>query len=100
MRPIAGRPPGRVRRLTAVTTRFASDPAFNMAAQLLAAKLNIVAGAGSCAQANQAIADGQALLDLVNFNGATAPNMTPAQKASANTIAGILDAYNNNQLCP
>ena len=81
---------------------MASDPAYNMAAQLLAARLNIAAGAGSCTAANQAIADGQALLDLINFNGTGnyKNSMTAPQQASANTIAGILDDYNNNTLCP
>jgi hypothetical protein len=80
--------------------KMASDPGFNLAAQLLAARLNIVAGAGSCTDANTAIANGQALLDLVNFTGTGKTTMTAQQAADANTIAGILDAYNNNQLCP
>ena len=51
--------------------KMASDPAFNLAAQLLAAKLNLVAGAGSCGAAASAIADAQALLAAVHFNGIT-----------------------------
>jgi hypothetical protein len=82
--------------------KMASDPAYNMAAQLLAARLNIAAGAGSCDDADDAMADGQALLDLINFTGTGAykNSMTAQQQADANEIAGILDDYNNNTLCP
>lgn len=77
----------------------AKDPAFNLAAQLLAAKLNIVAGAATCSAANTAIADAQALLDAINFNGITHTTMTSAQKTQANNLAHTLDLYNNNLLC-
>jgi len=92
----------------------ASDPMYNMAAQLLAAQLNVVAGAGTCPAATTAISQGQALLDAVGFDGVkwyggstvkgkkgTAPTgtMTTAQAVQANTLAGTLDAYNNNELC-
>jgi hypothetical protein len=80
-------------------TKKAKDPAFNLAAQLLAAKLNIVAGAGSCTAANTAIASAQALLDLINFTGITHASMTSAQKTQANNLAHTLDLYNNNLLC-
>lgn len=79
--------------------KMASDPAFNLAAQLLAAKLNVVAGAGQCPAATTAIAQAQALLDLVNFDGTKAPTMTAAQKTQANTLATTLDQYNNGSLC-
>ena len=80
----------------------ANDPAYNLAAQLLAAKLNVTAGAGTCAAALTAIADAQALLDLIGFTGTGSytTTMTAAQKTQANTLAGILDSYNNNTLCP
>ncbi|HEX6049434.1 MAG TPA: hypothetical protein VFZ21_09195, partial [Gemmatimonadaceae bacterium] len=82
--------------------KMASDPAYNMAAQLLAAKLNIVAGAASCQEADEAIADGQALLAAIDFNGTGAykNKMTADQISDANEIAGKLDDYNNNTLCP
>ncbi|MBI4904573.1 MAG: hypothetical protein HY820_13105 [Acidobacteria bacterium] len=78
----------------------ANDAGFNLAAQLLAAKLNIVAGAASCAAANTAIASTQALLDLVNFSGIDATAMTSAQATLANDLAATLGRYNNNLLCP
>jgi hypothetical protein len=79
--------------------KSASDPAFNMAAQLLAAKLNIVAGAGSCTAANDAIATGQTLLHAVVFNGLTHTKLTPAQATQTNALATTLDRYNNGLLC-
>jgi hypothetical protein len=81
----------------------ASDPAYNLFAQYFAAKLNYAAGAQQCPLATTAIADAQALLDAINFTGTgTYKNtMTDAQKTQANTLAGILDSYNNNTLvCP
>lgn len=81
--------------------KMASDPAYNMAAQLLAADLNVVAGAGLCPAASQAIADASALLLAISFTGTGkyATTMTAAQISQANTLASTLDAYNNNLLC-
>jgi hypothetical protein len=78
---------------------MASDPAFNLAAQLLGAKLNVVAGAGACPAAVSAINDAQTLLAAIHFNGITHDAMTAAQIAQAHTLATTLDNYNNNALC-
>jgi hypothetical protein len=78
---------------------MSSDEAFNLAAQLLAAKLDVVAGAGTCPAAVTAINNAQALLAAIQFNGATHNTMTAAQKTQANSLATTLDAYNNNKLC-
>jgi hypothetical protein len=84
----------------------ANDAAYNMAAQLLAAKLNVQAGAGTCTAVTDAIADAQNLLDNIGFTG-NGDYLGPKVKGTAkNTrmdaldLAGILDAYNNNILCP
>jgi hypothetical protein len=79
----------------------ASDPAFNLAAQLLAAKLNVTAGAAACPLATSAITSAQNLLASVGFNGLSTwvNTMTPAQKSLANSLASTLDKYNNNTLC-
>jgi hypothetical protein len=79
--------------------KMASDPAFNLAAQLLAAKLNVVAGAGTCPAAVAAINDAQTLLAAVHFNGISHDKLSRPQAANANTVATTLDKYNNNQLC-
>jgi uncharacterized repeat protein (TIGR01451 family) len=79
--------------------KMASDPAFGLAAQLLAASLNIVAGAGSCPAAVSAINDGQTLLAAVHFNGVTHDKLSAAQATQATGLATTLDRYNNNLLC-
>jgi hypothetical protein len=78
----------------------ASDPLFNMAAQLLAYYLNINSGAGTCQAASDAAASGQALLGSYGWNGNTySPTLSSADAATANADAGLLDTYNNNNLC-
>ena len=69
--------------------KSASDPAFNMAAQLSAAKLNLVAGAGSCPAAVSAINSGQALLAAIHFNGITHDKMSAAQSSQANSSQAL-----------
>jgi hypothetical protein len=79
---------------------YASNPAINMAAQLLAAKLNIQASADpSCILPVIALAD--QYLAAVNYNGTTAPNFPKPTGDAMNILAGLLDDYNNNDLaCP
>jgi hypothetical protein len=83
----------------------ANDGAYDLAAQLLAAKLNVSAGAGVCAAATDAIDDGQAFLEDQGFTGLgdyLRPGGSPANRAlrqQALDLAGILDSYNNNTLC-
>jgi len=81
--------------------KAASDPAYNLAAQFIAARLNYAAGAGQCQAATTAIAAAQTLLDAINFTGTgTYKNMSAAQKTLANSLATTLDQYNNGNLCP
>jgi hypothetical protein len=77
----------------------ASDPAFNLAAQLIAAELNLVSGAGTCVASTQAINDASALLAAVHFDGKKHDNLTSAQANTMNSLATTLDKYNNNKLC-
>jgi hypothetical protein len=79
--------------------KMSSDPAFNLAAQLLAAKVNVKAGALTCPSATSAISDAQALLAAVQFNGITHVKLSAAQATQANSVASTLDHYNNNSLC-
>ena len=80
-----------------------SDAAYNLAAQLLAAKLNVEAGAGTCTAATAAIADGQALLVSEDFM-ATGDYWKGGKDAATNralalSLAATLDQYNNGNLC-
>jgi hypothetical protein len=79
--------------------KMASDAAFNLAAQLLAAKLNAVAGAGTCPAAVSAINDAQTLLAAIHFNGITHDKLSAAQATQADSLATTLDRYNNDLLC-
>jgi hypothetical protein len=79
----------------------ASDAAYGLAAQLLAAKLNVTAGADVCPAATNAINGGQALLDAINFTGTGNYLKAPsANRTAALGFAATLDSYNNNTLCP
>jgi hypothetical protein len=91
----------RVLSKSVITTgvKKASDPTFNLAAQLLAASLNVVAGAGGCGAATTAISDARALLTAVHFNGVTHDKLSSAQASNANLLASALDRYNNDTLC-
>lgn len=77
-----------------------SDPLFNMAAQLVAVRLNLVAGAGSCGKVLTGVAQANALLAKYAFNGSGYTGKLSAADASlANSLATLLDNYNNNRAC-
>ncbi|HET7064760.1 MAG TPA: hypothetical protein VFI49_10845 [Rudaea sp.] len=78
--------------------KMASDPIFNMVAQLIAAELNVKAGAGICPKAALAITQANALLVKYAFNGDTyTPKLTKADATMANNLATELDNYNNDR---
>ena len=79
-----------------------SDAAYELAAQLLAARLNLAAGAETCLPVQQAVLDGQALLDGLNFSGSgdyLGSKSKDARRAQAFSLAATLDRYNNGNLC-
>ncbi|MBV0934943.1 prealbumin-like fold domain-containing protein, partial [Marinobacterium weihaiense] len=83
----------------------ASDAAYGLAAQLMAVQLNIAAEAGTCPAMLEAKDAAEALLLNIGFDGSgdylrkpKGPSKDLAQQAK--TLAGILDSYNNNLLCP
>jgi hypothetical protein len=78
--------------------KMASNAAYNFAAQLLAYRLNLLAGAGDLPCAHQAALDGQALLELVGFDGIGGVTVSKARAALFNQYARTLDLYNNNIL--
>ena len=76
----------------------ASDPLFNMAAQLMAAQLNLTAGAYTCPTVSTAVLQANALLTKYGFNGTSYTGKLLAADASlANSLAKRLDDYNNNR---
>ncbi len=80
--------------------KMASDAAYGLAAQLLAAKLNVQANAITCGTVTSAIANGQALLDAIGFTGTgTYLKASSANRTLALSLAATLDAYNNGNVC-
>lgn len=77
--------------------KMASDPAFNLAAQLVAAELNFTAGAGKNATVINAVNEAVLLLGKYQFNGITHTTISAADAARMNQLATILDNYNNNR---
>jgi hypothetical protein len=81
-------------------TNRASDAAYELAAQLLAAKFNLAAGAETCTVVQNAVVNGQQLLVSINFTG-TGAYLTKASttKTNALSLAATLDKYNNGNVC-
>ena len=86
------------------TKKTKGDTRPQLAAQLLAAQLNIKNGAVTCSDATDAIADAQAALIALNYNGLgdgeKPKKNTALTKSEVNAIKDVLDDYNNNLLCP
>lgn len=79
---------------------MASDPLFRLAAQLIGAELNVVAGAAACPAATDAITSANALLAKYSFSGnGYSGKLSKADAQLANTLATTLDMYNNNLIC-
>ena len=80
-----------------------NDAAYTLARNLLAAQLNLTAGAGTCSLVQTAVMDGQALLVSIDFDGTGSylkPKPAKPLRSVALQLAHDLDEYNNNRLCP
>ena len=80
----------------------ASDAAYNLASHLIAAQANVAAGASVCPEVTQAIADANALLTSIGFEGDGTylqPKDKSPERQLALQIAALLDAYNNGEVC-
>jgi hypothetical protein len=81
----------------------ASDPLFNMAAQLVAVEVNLVAGAYTCPAVVNAVTAAEGLLAKYKFTGfGYTGTVSKADATLANSTATKLDDYNNNRVgvCP
>jgi len=79
-------------------TKKASDPLFNMVAQLIAAELNITAGDVNCPKIAAAIAAANQLLVKYAFTGdGYTGKLTKTDATLANNLATLLDDYNNDK---
>jgi len=75
------------------------DPLYDLAAQLLAAELNLNLGAATCPIAEEAAVGGHMVLSSVNFNG-TGIYFTTAEVSSAvPLLLELLQGYNSGELC-
>ena len=85
------------------TKKTKGDARPQLAAQLLAAQLNVKNGSVSCTDATDAIAAAQAALIALGYDGTGAgtkpTGATTPSKADVNAIKDDLDDYNNNLLC-
>ena len=89
------------REITGRNRKQANDAAYNMAAQLLAAQINLSAGAETCSEIVAATHEGQLLLESIGFDG-TGQYLRPKDGqlyTDALTLATTLDEYNNGNLC-
>jgi hypothetical protein len=84
--------------------KMASDPLFNMTAQLVAAELNYAAGAGKNGSTTTNITSAVRLNGAHSFDGLTySPKLSSAETTKANCLATQLDNYNNDRsvsTCP
>jgi hypothetical protein len=89
------------RQLDGKHRKVASDAAYGLAAQLLAAKANFTVGAETCPAATDAAQAADALLMSIGFDGTgTYLKGKDPLRQTANNLAGTLDDYNNGTLCP
>jgi hypothetical protein len=77
------------------------EPAYQLAAQLLTAELNLSSGAETCPIAEEAVVGGHILLADMSFNGQGnyADVLSNETLEAISTILELLEAYNNGQLC-
>jgi hypothetical protein len=83
-------------KATITGVKKSSNPFYNLAAQLLAAELNGVAGAGQNACVLSDITSAQNLLAAVKFDDSIVPKGSSLQINDANYFQTQLNNYNNN----
>jgi hypothetical protein len=86
-------------------SKRAGDPVYNMVAQLLGAKLNVAAQAGTCATLLTALGQAQTFLDNLGFLGTGSYKgvLSASDQTLVNGWAGIFGSYNEGTLgggCP
>ena len=79
----------------------ASDPLFNLAANLLAAQMNFGAGVCTTEAVQGWVIEAEALLDAYDFDGDGHDNLGKKSDdgARANELATLLDSYNTGMIC-
>jgi len=83
-------------------TEMKNDAAYALAAQLLAAQLNLATNSEYCPASDQAVSAAQLLLLALNFDGTKGylgPPLANPDVSTAKTLAEQLVNYNNGTLC-
>lgn len=75
------------------------DPLYDLAAQLLAAELNLNLGAETCPVAEEAAVGGHMVLASVNFNGTGTYFTTVEVSEAVPRLLELLQSYNSGELC-
>ena len=76
-----------------------SDPAFELAGQLLSAELNLTAGAETCPVADEAVVGAHIILSTAKFDGVSASPLDAQAGGAAPRLVELLEAYNAGELC-
>lgn len=89
------------REQTGNNKKMASDAAYTLAMHLLAAQLNFAAGAEACQAAQDAALAAEQLLCELDYRGTGSYLRSKDDGYDyALCLAGVLDSYNNGNLCP
>ncbi len=75
------------------------DPAFALAAQLLAAELNLNVGSETCPAAEEAVIGAHLVLATARFDGVSATPLDAEGGGALPTLLELLTAYNTGDLC-
>lgn len=76
-----------------------SDPALELAGHLLAAELNLTAGAETCPVADEAVVGAHLLLSTAGFDGLSTSPLDAEFGGAAPQLIDLLEAYNAGELC-
>ena len=79
--------------------RVTGDPAYGLAAQLLAAELNLNVGAETCPLADEAVLGAHLVLSSANFDGESATPLDAEAGGALPQLVDLLTAYNLGELC-
>jgi hypothetical protein len=75
------------------------DPVYDLAGRLLAAELNLNAGAESCPIADEAVLGAHLILTSSEFDGLSSSPFDAEAGGALPRLLGLLDAYNSGNLC-
>jgi hypothetical protein len=76
-----------------------SDPAYALAAQLLAAELNLNIGAETCPAAEESVIGAHLVLASSGFDGVSTSPLDAEAGGALPKLIDLLTAYNSGELC-